>query len=63
MCATVTVYAENNHDYYSRRAEGRNPYVIPVGASSLLGTWGYIDAWQELMNQVCFTSISALIVL
>ena len=33
------------------RREGRNPYVIPVGASNALGTWGYIDAVEELRAQ------------
>ncbi|KAL1503075.1 hypothetical protein AB1Y20_011140 [Prymnesium parvum] len=33
------------------RREGRNPYVIPVGASNALGTWGYVDAVEELRQQ------------
>ncbi|KAK9846172.1 hypothetical protein WJX84_010812 [Apatococcus fuscideae] len=33
------------------RAEGRNPMVIPVGGSSSLGTWGYIEAMQEITEQ------------
>lgn len=33
------------------RREGLNPYVIPVGASNALGTWGYIDAIEELRQQ------------
>ena len=34
------------------RAAGRNPYVVPVGASNGLGTWGYIDAVHELRQQL-----------
>ncbi|KAL7585487.1 putative D-cysteine desulfhydrase 1, mitochondrial [Lactuca sativa] len=32
--------------------EGRKPYVIPVGGSNSLGTWGYIEAIREIENQV-----------
>ncbi|GJN22429.1 hypothetical protein PR202_gb09989 [Eleusine coracana subsp. coracana] len=32
--------------------EGRKPYVIPVGGSNSLGTWGYIEAIRELEQQV-----------
>jgi hypothetical protein len=32
--------------------EGRRPYVIPVGGSSALGTWGYLNAVEELRRQV-----------
>ncbi|KAK9106484.1 hypothetical protein Syun_022495 [Stephania yunnanensis] len=31
--------------------EGRRPYVIPVGGSNSLGTWGYIEAIQEIERQ------------
>lgn len=31
--------------------EGRKPYVIPVGGSNSLGTWGYIEAIREIDNQ------------
>lgn len=33
------------------RAAGRRPCVIPVGGSSELGTWGYIDAVFEAKEQ------------
>eukprot|EP00962_Isochrysis_galbana_P043196 scaffold16378_cov112-Isochrysis_galbana.AAC.5 len=33
-------------------AQGRRPYVIPVGGSNALGTWGYLDAVEELRRQV-----------
>ncbi|XP_078444628.1 D-cysteine desulfhydrase [Wolffia australiana] len=32
--------------------EGRKPYVIPVGGSNSLGTWGYIEAIREVEQQV-----------
>nr|CAD1827227.1 unnamed protein product [Ananas comosus var. bracteatus] len=31
--------------------EGRKPYVIPVGGSNSLGTWGYIEATREIEQQ------------
>ncbi|CAB4264863.1 unnamed protein product [Prunus armeniaca] len=31
--------------------EGRRPYVIPVGGSNSLGTWGYIEAIREIEEQ------------
>ncbi|KAI9908359.1 hypothetical protein PsorP6_003612 [Peronosclerospora sorghi] len=34
------------------RREGRYPYAIPVGGSNGLGTWGYIEAIDELNNQL-----------
>ncbi|XP_024970625.1 putative D-cysteine desulfhydrase 1, mitochondrial [Cynara cardunculus var. scolymus] len=32
--------------------EGRKPYVIPVGGSNSLGTWGYIEAISEIEQQL-----------
>ncbi|KAL7234966.1 hypothetical protein ACSBR1_018441 [Camellia fascicularis] len=32
--------------------EGRKPYVIPVGGSNSLGTWGYIEAIKEIEQQL-----------
>jgi D-cysteine desulfhydrase len=34
------------------RSQGRNPYLIPVGGSSALGTWGYISMMDELKQQL-----------
>ncbi|HSR15655.1 MAG TPA: D-cysteine desulfhydrase family protein [Gemmatimonadales bacterium] len=34
------------------RAEGRRPYVIPLGASTPLGALGYVRAVTELLSQV-----------
>ncbi|EFJ27771.1 hypothetical protein SELMODRAFT_412021 [Selaginella moellendorffii] len=34
------------------RAQGRTPYLIPVGGSNSLGAWGYICAAREIEQQV-----------
>ncbi|EEY66257.1 D-cysteine desulfhydrase, putative [Phytophthora infestans T30-4] len=34
------------------RNEGRRPYAIPVGGSNGLGTWGYIQAIDEINHQI-----------
>ncbi|CAN4085429.1 unnamed protein product [Withania somnifera] len=36
--------------------EGRKPYVIPVGGSNPLGTWGYIEAIKEVELQLQHSS-------
>lgn len=28
------------------RDEGLKPFVIPVGGSNALGTWGYLQVWE-----------------
>lgn len=33
-------------------SEGRRPYVIPVGGSDSLGTWGYVNAIKEIEQQL-----------
>lgn len=33
------------------RAKGRVPYVIPVGGSNALGTWGYLECMNEILEQ------------
>nr|XP_043615208.1 putative D-cysteine desulfhydrase 1, mitochondrial [Erigeron canadensis] len=38
--------------------EGRKPYVIPVGGSNSLGTWGYIEAIREIEHQTQKTKTS-----
>ena len=45
-CFTVNVYSN----------EGHKAYVIPAGGSSTLGTWGYIDGFAEMMEQVDYNS-------
>ena len=34
------------------RSSGCVPYLIPVGGSNPIGSWGYIEAFRELMEQV-----------
>ncbi|BBN07331.1 D-cysteine desulfhydrase [Marchantia polymorpha subsp. ruderalis] len=34
------------------RAEGRKPYLIPVGGSNTLGSWGYIEGVREIETQL-----------
>ncbi len=34
------------------RKEGHKPYSIPVGGSSTVGAWGYIDGFREMIEQV-----------
>jgi hypothetical protein len=33
------------------RPPGRNPYVIPIGGSNSVGTWGYLECVRELVAQ------------
>lgn len=33
------------------RAQGKTPYVVPVGGSNALGCWGYMMALEELAQQ------------
>lgn len=37
---------------FQYRSEGHKPYIIPPGGFSALGSWGYIDSWQEMVEQV-----------
>ena len=34
------------------RSEGKHPYFIPGGGASNIGTWGYIEGFKEMMEQV-----------
>eukprot|EP00854_Cymbomonas_tetramitiformis_P007640 gene7640-9101_t len=34
------------------RRQGRNPYLIPVGGSNSLGTWGYLQGMEEVSQQL-----------
>lgn len=33
------------------RGQGKKPYIVPVGGSNSLGTWGYMMAMQEIIDQ------------
>ena len=42
------------------KEQGRRPYIIPVGGSDSIGTFGYLTATQELLEQAgkgAFTDI------
>ena len=42
------------------KAEGRKPYIVPVGGSGAIGTFGYLAASQEILEQAgkgAFTDI------
>lgn len=45
------VYAEIDALCDQLRAEGKKPYVIPVGASVPLGSLGYVDCVREIKEQ------------
>ncbi len=32
--------------------EGKKPYIIPEGGSNVLGTWGYLEAVNEIVHQI-----------
>ncbi|ONK61276.1 uncharacterized protein A4U43_C08F28020 [Asparagus officinalis] len=50
--------SENLTELLKKRltSEGRKPYVIPVGGSNSLGTWGYIEAVREIEQQTQMSS-------
>ena len=42
------------------KAQGRKPYIVPVGGSGAIGTFGYLAASQEILEQAgkgAFTDI------
>lgn len=41
----------NNAAADELRRQGRKPYVVPVGGTTPVGTWGYIAAVEELRKQ------------
>ena len=47
---------------FTRQEKGEDSYMIPNGGASMLGKWGYFDAFEEILNQVisivCITSYS-----
>ncbi|KAM6568057.1 hypothetical protein CsatB_016042 [Cannabis sativa] len=50
--AKIGSVALTNHLKEKLISEGRKPYVIPVGGSNSLGTWGYIEAIREIEQQL-----------
>ena len=37
---------------FTRQEKGEDSYMIPNGGASMLGKWGYFDAFEEILNQV-----------
>ena len=35
-----------------RKQRGKSPYIVPLGGTSYLGAFGYITAFQEMIQQV-----------
>jgi len=54
LCVILSVRSCENMscDLVSCREEGSTPYLIPVGGSNTVGTWGYIEAFREMVDQV-----------
>ncbi len=34
------------------RSQGKRPYIVPLGGSNALGSWGYLQAAHELLEQL-----------
>ena len=52
ICQTLHLSINFNGLFFkSCRSAGSNPYVIPVGGSNAVGTWGYIEAFRELLEE------------
>lgn len=53
---TTSQYAQYGSEYLLHQLaeqlqmEGRNPYVIPVGGSCPLGSFGYMSCVEEILN-------------
>uniref|UniRef100_A0A1D2ADP8 Tryptophan synthase beta chain-like PALP domain-containing protein n=1 Tax=Auxenochlorella protothecoides TaxID=3075 RepID=A0A1D2ADP8_AUXPR len=43
------------------RGQGANPYVIPVGGSNGLGTWGYLSFVEELRGQAADLGLTDIV--
>ena len=41
-----------DHLMQQLQARGKKPYHVPLGGSNWLGTWGYLQAVQELIDQI-----------
>ncbi len=33
------------------QSQGKRPYVVPLGGSNALGSWGYLQAAQEMLER------------
>ena len=41
-----------NHCFFKRSETGEKAYIVPVGGSDAVGFWGYLNAFEELLDQV-----------
>ena len=48
--------------YTYLRSTGSIPYAIPVGGSNAVGSWGYIEAFQELMDDGVWEKFDDIVV-
>lgn len=39
------------------RSKGCTPYVIPLGGCTIVGIWGFVECFRELIDQVSSTHI------
>lgn len=42
-------------------AAGRSPYLVPMGGTNALGTWGYLEAFEELRPQLVDAGITDIV--
>lgn len=50
LCLALCCKPGLSHHAFHR--QGLNPYVVPVGGSSPLGVWGYLEATKEIAEQI-----------
>ena len=48
----IVLYALFSFFYSFRKQQGSSAYLIEVGGSSYMGMFGYLTAFEEMMNQV-----------
>ena len=39
----------------------KNPYIINIGGTGVTGVWSYIEAFQEMVDQVRTVSLNVLV--
>lgn len=56
------MYANNMRWWVFSQTTGKTSYIIPRGGSSILGTWGYIEAWREMIEQKVQNSFDDIVI-
>ncbi len=46
-----SIYKEAEKLSYILKNKGDSPYIIPIGASNPIGTYGYVNAYEEILEQ------------